>query len=104
MYSRKKEDPPCDGCLPPLNPENEDAIRVYSLTRDQLIFAGMSGTPVGINQLAVWRVIDELDIPASDRVSVFEKVLVLVQQDIKRMQMKMEGSKTSARPVAPRRR
>lgn len=96
MYKRKGEDPPCDGCLPPLNPENEDPIRVYSVTRDQLIFAGMSGTPIGINHMAVWKVMDEMGIEGDGRMEVFEKVLTLAQQDVERMRMKMEGQKAPA--------
>jgi len=71
-----------------------------------MIFAGMSGVPVGINHEAVWRMIDEPDmgIEEGDRLRVFEKVLVLSQHDVERIKMKADGSNAPApRPRAPRR-
>ena len=73
---------------------------MYSLTRDQLIFAGMSGVPIGINHAAVWKIMDELgDI--DDRMGTFEKVLTLTHHDVERMRMRAEGTKgTPGRPQA----
>jgi len=77
------------------------------MVRDQMIFAGMSGVPVGINHEAVWRMIDEPDmgIAEVDRMAVFEKVLVLSNHDVEKIRMKAE-SKNTPEPVkrAPRRR
>ena len=72
------------------------------MTRDQMIFAGMSGTPIGIDHSAVWKVMDELG-DVDDRMGTFEKVLTLAQQDVERMRMKSEGGK-QGRPGAPKAR
>lgn len=46
------EEPPCGDCKPVLLPENEDAIKVYLMTRYQVVTAGM-GTVVDIDFHAV---------------------------------------------------
>lgn len=51
----------CSVCLPPLKEQNADAVKVYLLTRNQLIFAGM-GEAVDINHVAVHGAIDRLKI------------------------------------------
>jgi len=52
---------------------NAEAIAVWLLTRNQVITAGMTGVILGLNQLAVWKVIDEYKV--RDRIDCFEKVM-----------------------------
>jgi hypothetical protein len=43
------------------------------MTQDQLIFAGMGGMPVAVNQLAIHKTMELYEI--EDRVATFEKVV-----------------------------
>ena len=74
MRQAGKEPKNCAVCLPPLRDENTDAVKIYLLTRNQLIFAGM-GEAVEINHLAVHAALDRLKIPNDGE--CFEKVLRL---------------------------
>jgi hypothetical protein len=47
MHEEKGESPDCETCLPPLMPENNDALKVWNLCQDQYIMAPMGG-PVAI--------------------------------------------------------
>lgn len=58
--------------MPTLLEENVDAANIWMLTRDQVIVAGMSGTVIAINQLALWKNIEEFQI--KNRLDCFEKV------------------------------
>jgi len=57
--------------LPPLRPENIDAMTIYKATHDQLI-VGVSG-PVAINQTAIHNAMELYEI--QDRIDCFEKVV-----------------------------
>lgn len=69
----KNKELTCADCLPPLMFENVDAINIWNITRDQLVFAGMAGVLVGPNHLAIWKAIDEYNI--KNRTRCFEKVI-----------------------------
>jgi hypothetical protein len=43
--------PPCGTCRVPVMPENEEAVRIFHMVRNQLIMG--SGGPVAVNHLAV---------------------------------------------------
>jgi len=53
--------------------ENEEAAKVYMRVRDQVLRAGVDGTIVGLNQLAIWPIIDAYGI--KDKIGVFDKVI-----------------------------
>ncbi len=67
------DDPPCPTCMPELLSENEEIVFAYQVVRSQYIM-GFSG-PVSINQMAIWKIIDEYKI--IDRIRAFESVLNL---------------------------
>jgi hypothetical protein len=67
------EHPPCDTCRERPREENEDAINIFFLVRDQLIM-GMGG-PVAINQQSVYEAMRLYEIKNQRR--CFEKVLAL---------------------------
>lgn len=66
----KEED--CANCLPPLMDENQEAIFIWSIVRDQVITAGMDGEVIALNQLAVWEAIDRYKI--KNQTQCFDKV------------------------------
>ena len=70
LYSKE---PDCAECMPELLPENTDAIRIWGLVKDQVITAGMDGTVIALNQLALWEAIDRFRIEAP--LECFQKVL-----------------------------
>lgn len=47
------EEPDCNKCLPPLLPENEDAIRVFVAVQGQVITAGEKGKVVDIDHSSI---------------------------------------------------
>jgi hypothetical protein len=55
--------------------ENDDAIHVWSMTRDQVRTAGMSGEVYSLDHNAVWEFIDRYQ--KKKPTEVFEKVLRL---------------------------
>lgn len=62
----------CIDCWPELMPENVEAFKVWSIVSGQRITSGM-GQTIDINQVAVWRIIDELRI--KNRFECFLKVM-----------------------------
>ena len=52
VYKKGHLNPPCDECMPPLDPDNVAAFRVYAFVRGQYIVAGM-GDVIDINFDAV---------------------------------------------------
>ena len=67
--------------MPELLPVNNEAILVFSLTRGQVITAGM-GDVIGLNFMAVDFIMNLYGI--EDRRRVFEKVLVAFDHVLKR--------------------
>ena len=67
-------EPQCSKCRVDLFPANLDAIRVWFLTESQMIVGGM-GSVIGVNQLAIWEVIDRYPIKIKKPFHTFEKVL-----------------------------
>lgn len=63
----------CEICVPPLLPENEEALLIYLAVQDQLI-TGFNG-PVGLDQNAIHKAMDLYEI--KDRRDCFEKVVAL---------------------------
>lgn len=72
MQRKGREPEKCMECLPPLREENAEAVNIYLLTRNQLIFAGM-GEAVDINHVAVHGAIDRLKVKKPEE--CFLKVL-----------------------------
>lgn len=66
------KEPPCDICMPTLSPYNIDAANIWMIVRDQVITAGISGQVIALNQLALWKLIDEYKV--ENRIECFEKV------------------------------
>lgn len=66
------EDPPCNEKCPErvLLPENEEAARIYMMTRGQVISIG--DTVIDINHLALWAAIDRVGV--NDPLRCFEMV------------------------------
>lgn len=77
MYKRKEEEPPCDVCLPPLDPDNEDAAAVYFTVQSQVITVGM-GDVIDLNISAVLDVIDLYGI--ADRKNCLNRVLTVFRK------------------------
>lgn len=71
------KDPPCNTCRPVLLPENQDAVSVYFVTRNQVITAGM-GEVIDISIPAVKIVMDLYGV--EDQKSCFQKVLHLFHE------------------------
>jgi len=69
-------EPPCSECWVDLLPENLDAQRIFYTVRYQLITG--PGSALDVNHLAIWRMIDELQI--KNRLDCFEKVIALCRQ------------------------
>jgi len=70
LYSKE---PDCAECMPEIMPENADAIRIWGLVKDQVITAGMDGTVIALNHLALWEAIDRFKIELP--LNCFQKVL-----------------------------
>jgi len=72
MYGNRNppEDPPCERCKVDLLPENNEAFRIYMLTKSQYIM-GFNG-PIDINHMAVWEAIDRYKVDKPTE--VFERV------------------------------
>lgn len=90
MWSERNQrgiegEPPCDGCLIDLNPENVDAVNIFQVVRYQLIVGGM-GTPMDINHLAVHEAIRTYEI--KNPKTCFEKVCRLSRWWISKLNKK----------------
>ena len=81
------EEPPCDVCRPEVKESNVDALKIYSIVRNQFIM-GMEA-PVDINHVAVWTAIGKYGITRERE--TFEKVLELSRWDIKRLRENRAG-------------
>ena len=78
MYHKE---PNCFNCCPvELAPENEMPFLIWQQTRNQLIMAGMDGTPIDIHIPAVKIVMDLYGVGDSRR--VFDKVLIAARSEI----------------------
>jgi len=78
MYNKE---PKCHECMQvELAPENIMPFRIYQTCRNQLIMAGMDGTPIDISIPAVKIAMDFYGV-GSDRV-IFEKVLLAARAEI----------------------
>jgi hypothetical protein len=77
------QEPPCDVCRPDVKEANVDALKIYSIVRNQFIMS--METPVDINHVAIWQAIEKYGI-TKER-DTFEKVLTLSAWDIKRLRM-----------------
>jgi len=75
------KEPDCSTCMPELMPENADAIRIWGIVRDQVITAGMDGTVIALNQLALWEAIDRFGIELP--LDCFQKVLDVFDYTLK---------------------
>lgn len=71
----------CIDCWPELMPENVDAFKVWAIVSGQRILSGM-GQTIDINQLAVWRIIDELKI--KNRFECFLKVMQIARYSFRK--------------------
>jgi len=101
MWEKKGEWPPCEECLPELWDCNKDSWQVYAACNGQFIM-GFGGA-VALNHLAVWKYMDEYQI--EDRVAVFEKVMAVSNEMIKKMhdEAKMRQEQEKMRQPVKRR-
>ena len=81
------EEPPCDVCKPECKGTNVDALKIFSVVRNQFIM-GME-MPIDINHVAVWTAIEKYGIPKER--DTFEKVIALSSWDIKRLRDNRES-------------
>lgn len=70
-------EPPCDTCRVFLDPENEDAAKIYLMVRNQTItrFNGQYDVPVGLDHNAVWNMIDHWPTKIKDPMECFSRVI-----------------------------
>jgi len=61
--------------MPKLHDENDDAIQVFVIVRNQLVFDAATKYAIDLNLLAVIGAMDELKI--ENRNDCFEKVMIL---------------------------
>ena len=59
--------------MPELDPENDDAIRVFQHVKLQAIYAGMDGTPVDLDYKSLSFALDMLEV--ENKPECFRKVL-----------------------------
>jgi len=79
-------EPPCEICSVDLAEENRDAVRIFSIVRNQYIM-GMNG-PISINHLAVWKAIEKYGIQKERE--TFEKIIRLSSWNLNEMMKKDE--------------
>lgn len=84
MYGERKppQKPPCDTCREEANEENQDAIKIFFLTRSQVLMTA-SGAAIEISHEAVHRAMELYQVQAKR--TCFEKVLTLGHWWIDRM-------------------
>ncbi len=87
MYG--KEPPDCDECVPPLQPYNYETYRWYEKVSRQLITVGMNGTPIDLKHEAVWKILEEYNVP--NKVKMFERVMDFARIAIKIRQDDLAG-------------
>jgi hypothetical protein len=76
IYAEKQEQPPCETCRPKFLSENEDALKIFFLTRLQMI-VGVNGQPIDILHTAIHEAMNLYGV--KDKISCFEKVIRLSQ-------------------------
>lgn len=82
----------CAECLPPLKEENRDAVEIYLVTRNQVVWTGgMGSSPTDVNHLAVHEAMRLYGV--KDRRRCFEKVLRLARYMIDKQ---LEAAKEKA--------
>jgi len=88
MYQSRTppEEPPCEDCRVDPLPDNQDACRIFNITRHQLI-VGMSGV-IDINHIPIHQAIDRYKI--KEDIKCFEKVLFLGSWWVNRLNKKAE--------------
>jgi len=64
--------------------QNVDAVKIYNLSQGQVITAGMDGTVIDIDQMAVWKNIEQYGVENPRR--VFEKIVTVFRHFNKRSQ------------------
>jgi hypothetical protein len=79
--ARRGEEPECETCLPDVFEENAEAVTVFPYVHDQMIIAP-SGKPIGINLLAVFKVMEMLQV--EDQQQCLNKVRFLFDEIILR--------------------
>lgn len=77
-YSIEGNEAPCLTCMPVMLPENQDAWAVYLIAQTQVITAGMDGTIIGIDYLAVDYVMEMQGV--TDKRTCFAKVLTVFNE------------------------
>ncbi len=92
LYSERRDrgipgDPPCEDCWVELLPANESAHRIFNVVRNQLIMS--FGGPIALNHSAIHEAMRLYRI--KNRRLCFEKVLILGQYSISKMNEKNEG-------------
>lgn len=92
MHTMREEIPPCESCMPPLLPENEPVVNVYSLVRNQVVTAGM-GEVVDLNFTSLKTVMDMLEV--SDQRRCFEKVLRIFHEKLQRQRLERDAETRS---------
>lgn len=69
---------PCLTCMPVMLPENQEAWEVYLLAQTQVITAGMDGTIIGIDYLALDYIMNLQGV--TDKRACFAKVLTVFNE------------------------
>lgn len=72
IYKKRKVEPPCDTCKEVLLIENEEALKVYLASKDQLIIAQMTGKIIDIDNKAIKVAMDIYKV--KDQARCFDKV------------------------------
>lgn len=72
VKERAGKEPPCNICLPTLLESNVEAANIWMIVQDQVITAGIEGAVIALNQLALWKAMDEYRVVR--RRDCFEKV------------------------------
>ena len=72
---KKGEVPDCSKCLPEVEPENEDAVEIYSLVYSQAIYVGMEGVAVDLDFNALKLALDLNEV--ENQRDCFHKVLMM---------------------------
>ena len=93
-HARRGEPPPCDSCIPPLMPENVDAINVYLLVRNQVITVGM-GEVVDLHFPSVKIMMDMLEV--KNQRQCFDKVLYIFHDWLKDYKIKRQFEAAAAK-------
>lgn len=93
-HAKRGEIAPCSTCIPPLMPENEDAVRVYMTVRNQVITVGM-GDVVDLHFPSVQMVMELFGV--EERKICFEKVLFLFHEWLKDYQIKAKFERAATR-------